>query len=212
MRVSSAALEALPNTTVIVNIDATDDELANKLTGVPALDCLVLNAGGYGTVEPTTTVPEMFASQSLGKVSMATMRNAFEVNTLGPLKLVLALKDRLKEGTKVAIISSMMGSMTDNTSGGSYAYRTAKAAVNMIGKSLAEDLKKDGISVCLIHPGMVASDFVDPAIVSEQMAKNMKPVTPSVQGIVMAIDAMTLENTGAFVHANYGEGLKPCPW
>merc|ERR1712146_773660 len=98
------------------------------------------------------------AEQNLVNVTAERMRAAFEVNTLGPLKVQQALLGAnlmAAPGGKVAIISTGFGSITDNTSGGNYAYRTSKAAVNMISKCLSCDLKGKGISVMAIAPGMV---------------------------------------------------------
>mmetsp|Transcript_27922 Transcript_27922/g.69346 ORF Transcript_27922/g.69346 Transcript_27922/m.69346 type:complete len:247 (+) Transcript_27922:29-769(+) len=216
VRKTCPELDELGCAAVVTGVDVTDDECGTKsaaaLAGVE-IGCLVLNAGGFGTAEPFEDSMHMFSLQSLENISMASMRKAFEMNSLGPLKMVKALRGLLKkEGGKIAIISTMLGSISDNTSGGSYAYRTSKAAVNMIGKCLAMDLKKEGIAVSLIHPGMVATNFAEVEKMPEPIRKQMRPVTPSVAGVVQAIDSISLEETGNFIHANYGEGLKPCPW
>ena len=94
-----------------------------------------------------------------------------------------------------------MGSIKDNTSGGSYGYRMSKVALSMAGKSLAYDLKGRGIAVAILHPGLVQTRLTGFTI---------NGITPevSVQGLLQRIDAMTLKNTGTFWHAN-GEVL---PW
>src|SRR5690606_40875438 len=110
-------------------------ELSQRL-GQTRIDLLICNAG-------------ILANERLGKIDEAgfdSMRRQFEVNTLGPLRVVQALLNHLKEGAKIGIITSRMGSMTDNGSGGSYGYRASKAAVNAVGKSLAIDLKPRGIA------------------------------------------------------------------
>merc|ERR550514_23916 len=90
---------------------------------------------------------------------MDRMRAAFEVNTLGPLRVQQALLPQMKEGGKVAIISTGIGSIGDNDSGGRYAYRTSKAGANVVAKSIAMDLKGKGIAVAAIAPGFVATEF-----------------------------------------------------
>jgi NAD(P)-dependent dehydrogenase (short-subunit alcohol dehydrogenase family) len=93
-----------------------------------------------------------------------------------------------------------MGSIDDNSSGGFYGYRMSKAALNMAGKSLAEDLKGQGVAVAILHPGMVKTDMVgDHGQVEPEQAA---------QGLLARIDALTLATSGGFWHAN-GERL---PW
>lgn len=194
--------------TVVENVDVTaanvGDVLRSALKDV-TVDCLVNNAGGFGS-PPTASVQEMFQSQSLEACPPETMRAAFDLNTVAPLVITQALLPQMSSSAKIIIITSLMGSIADNGSSGAYAYRASKAAVNMVGKSLAVDLKPKGISVGLVHPGMVATSFAgDLSKVPEGMRKGMHDVESSVRGVVMAIDATTLETTGSFVHANYGE-------
>jgi NAD(P)-dependent dehydrogenase (short-subunit alcohol dehydrogenase family) len=100
----------------------------------------------------------------------------------------------------VAFITSRMGSIADNSSGGAYGYRMSKAALNMAGKSLAEDLKSDGIAVAILHPGMVKTDMI----------RGHGQVEPAdaAAGLLSRIEALTLATTGGFWHQN-GESL---PW
>jgi len=194
------------NVVVVTGVDVTDDAVGETLKAAlhdVQLDCIVHNAGGFVTPRD---------QQTLGTVSMTSMRLGFELNTLSVLRVAQALAPQLAApGGKHVIISSMAGSIADNGSGGMYAYRTSKAAVNMVSKSMANDLKKDGVAVCAISPGFVATHFGKGS--PEKKAKyGAKPVEPSVRGIVEAIDALTLENSGSFVHTNYGNGLKPAPW
>jgi tubulin alpha len=117
---------------------------------------------------------------------------------------------------KVIIISSAIGSIEENGSGGHYGYRTSKAGVNMIGKSLAMDLKDDNICVGLIHPGYVLTGFDNAkrgqAKPSEERNPGQRDVGPSATGVLQAIDKVTMETTGSFWHGNYGEGVKQLPW
>lgn len=174
-------------------VDVTD---AQALAGLAAglgdtrLDALILNAG-------------IMSREKLGSIDddgFDDMRRQYEVNALGPLRVVQALQDRLADGSKVGIITSRMGSMGDNGSGGSYGYRASKAAVNAIGKSLSVDLAPRGIAVFLLHPGYVATDMVG----------GSGDVTPaqSATGLIERLDALTIADTGSFWHAK-GE---PLPW
>jgi NAD(P)-dependent dehydrogenase (short-subunit alcohol dehydrogenase family) len=98
---------------------------------------------------------------ALDTVSTAVLERTFKVNTFGPLLLSQALLPNLSAnpGSVVGIVSSRVGSVGDNSTGGSYAYRASKAAVNSIGKSMAMDLKDKGIAVSLLHPGIVNSSL-----------------------------------------------------
>jgi NAD(P)-dependent dehydrogenase (short-subunit alcohol dehydrogenase family) len=175
---------------VVEEFDVTDDaavrRLAKSLKG-RKVDVLVNCAG-------------ILSDESLGDLDFDRIRAQYEVNSLGPLRVTAALKGNLGEGSKVAIITSRMGSIDDNTSGGRYGYRMSKAAVNMAGRSLANDLKGDGVAVAILHPGFVRTD----------MTGHQGLVDPpeSAVGLIARIDEVTLETTGTFWHAN-GEVI---PW
>jgi len=129
-------------------------------------------------------------------LDFADLRRQFEINALGPLRVTEALLPCLGPGSKVAIITSRVGSLTDNTSGGLYGYRMSKAAANMAGVSLAHDLKGRGIAVILLHPGMVRTE----------LTKGMEGVfmepEEAAQGLLARIDELTLGSRGSFRHAN----------
>jgi NAD(P)-dependent dehydrogenase (short-subunit alcohol dehydrogenase family) len=127
------------------------------------------------------------------------IRRQFEVNTLGPLRLVSALRNNLSAGSRVGIISSRMGSIGDNDSGGMYGYRISKAAANMVGKTLSRDLAEQGIAVLLLHPGMVATEMTGGRGID---------VEDSARGLIQRMDELNLEGSGGFQHA---EGY-PLPW
>jgi len=194
--------------------DVVVQDLFQTKTESPiAIDLLVHNAGAFGPPpKKDTTAADVYSSQSLSKIDRETMMYSFNLNTMAPLFLTKALLPNLKatKTGKVIIISSLMGSISDNTSGGIYAYRVAKAGVNMVGKSLAQDLKDDGIAVGLIHPGMVATGFG----VGEgrERRPGQRDVDESVEGVLQAIEQVTLANTGCFLHGNYGEGVKSLNW
>jgi NAD(P)-dependent dehydrogenase (short-subunit alcohol dehydrogenase family) len=109
---------------------------------------------------------------------------------------------------KVILISSLMGSIADNDYSGHFGYRAANAALNMIGRGLAADLRQFEISVGMIHPGMVFTNF--------DGGKTRRPghhdVEASVEGVVQAIKQVSCETCGCFLHGNYGQGVKPLSW
>ena len=188
-RKSSVELAKL-DVEVVEGVDVADDaavgRLAKSLKG-RKVDVLVNCAG-------------ILSDESLGDLDFDRIRRQYEVNSLGPLRVTAALTGNLGEGSKVAIITSRMGSIDDNTSGGRYGYRMSKAAVNMAGRSLANDLKGDGVAVAILHPGFVRTG----------MTGHQGLVDPpeSVAGLIARIDELTLETTGIFWHAN-GEVI---PW
>ncbi len=170
-------------------VDVTDDAALARLAqalGTERIDTLVNNAG-------------ILSRQSLDDLDTAAIRAQFEVNALAPLRVTRALLPALHEGAKVAIVTSRMGSIGDNTSGGHYGYRMSKAAANIAGASLACDLRERGIAVILLHPGMVATQMTGGRGI---------PAEEAARGLIARIDELSLENTGAFRHAN-GE---PLPW
>ncbi len=188
-RSSSAELDAL-GVRVESGIDVSQAEsiaeLAKRLKGV-TLDVLINNAG-------------ILRGENLASLDFDGIAEQFEVNALGPLRVTAALAPLLSANAKVAIITSRMGSMADNGSGGYYGYRMSKAAVNAAGVSLARDLKARGVAVALLHPGMVAT---------EMTGRNGIPADESVRGLLARIDALTLDTSGKFFHATTGEEL---PW
>ena len=191
-RQSSPELDAT-GAQVEAGVDVTDGAalaaLAGRL-GDTRIDTLVCNAGILGRE----------ALDALDDEAFERMRRQFEVNAIGPLRTVHALQGRLGEGAKVGIVTSRMGSVADNTSGGRYGYRASKAAVNAIGKSLAVDLEKRGNAVVLLHPGYVATEMVGGT-------GDIQPDDAAAQ-LVQRLDELTLDRTGTFVHAN-GQLL---PW
>ncbi|KAG2492354.1 hypothetical protein HYH03_009302 [Edaphochlamys debaryana] len=179
---------------VVQGVDvARDDGCAPLAAAVSGpVDLLVCNAG-------------LLAEDSLDDVSTEGVLKQFEVNSLGPLRTYLSVKGHLGKGAKVVIITSRMGSIADNTSGGDYGYRMSKAAVNMLGKSLALDLKKDGIAVGLLHPGMVKTEMIRQYWGSSGIAEPEQ----AAEDLVHVIDSkLTLETSGSFWHRS-GQEL---PW
>ena len=114
------------------------------------IDLLINNAGIYGPGKD---------GQSLAKVTSEAMLEVFNVDCVGPLRVVKHLQGRLVDGATIANVSSKMGSISDNTSGGTYAYRAAKAGLVIVSKSMAVDLAGDGVQVITLHPGWVVTDM-----------------------------------------------------
>lgn len=176
--------------TVISGIELSAADMETKLkkaVGSTPIDLLWNNAG-------------VFENETLEGLNLDTIRHQFEVNTLAPLRVTQALLANLGKGSKIAITTSRMGSIEDNSSGQYYGYRMSKAAVNMAGKSLAMDLAKQGISVALLHPGHVKT----------KMTSNNGDITPDVSaaGMIKVMENLSSENSGGFWHTN-GEKL---PW
>ncbi len=168
-------------TDVDITLDESVANLVKRLDG-HSIDVLINNAGIVERV-------------SLDRLDINSIRRQFEVNALGPLKFTQALLTNLKKGSKIIMMTSRMGSIEDNTSGGSYGYRMSKVALSMAGKSLSQDLKSKGIAVAILHPGLVKTrmtGFTDSGITPEQ----------SVKGLLARIDELNLENTGTFWHSN----------
>lgn len=189
-RSASAELKQL-GVRIEEGIDITSDTsvaaLGDRLDDTQ-IDVLINNAGILKRV-------------TLQDLDFESIREQFEVNALGPLRVTHALLPLLKTGSKIVLMTSRMGSIGDNTSGSSYGYRMSKVALSMAGKSLAHDLKPRGIAVAILHPGLVQTrmtNFTSGGITPEE----------SVKGLLARIDELTLENTGTFWHSN-GEVL---PW
>lgn len=191
-REASEALEALEGVRIEAGIDVTLSaglsELKRRLDG-QSIDWLVNNAG---VLRPSSL--DQVESQ------LDEYRLQFEVNALGPLRVTSALRPCLGRGSKVFIITSRMGSMSDNTSGGHYSYRMSKAAVNAAGVSLAHDLRDQDIAVALLHPGYVRTGMTGHT--------GYVDADEAAAGLIERMQALDLDNSGRFFHAN-GEAL---PW
>jgi NAD(P)-dependent dehydrogenase (short-subunit alcohol dehydrogenase family) len=167
---------------VISGINVSDGESVARLKaeiGNEPIDVLINNAG-------------ILRRDSFGSLDYDEMLEQYRVNALGPLRVTEALAGNLKEGARVAIVSSRVGSIDDNGSGGNWGYRTSKTAVNMIGTNLMHELRPRGVSVALLHPGLVATDMTSQQGVSPE---------DSARGLLQRIDELNLENSGSFWHA-----------
>lgn len=175
---------------VIGGVDVTTDEGIEKLKeGLVGknISLLINNAG-------------LLQDEQLGSIDFGSIRAQMEINAYAPLRVAEALIPFMGQGSKIANITSRMGSVADNDSGGRYGYRASKAALNAFGKSLAIDLKPRGIAVVQLHPGYVKTRMVNFGGL----------ITPedSARGLAKQIARLNLENTGSFWHSN-GEEL---PW
>ena len=191
-RESSPDLAAL-NVEVIDGVDvgvpATVRALPDRL-GDRRIDLLINNAG----------VGRWRSDDLLSEETLEEVLLQFRVNAIGPVIVTQALLPLLAEGARVGIVTSRMGSIADNTSGGAYGYRMSKAAVNAAGKSLALDLADRGIAVALLHPGYVQTDMTS--------GRGDVDAAHAAAGLIARLDALTPANSGGFWHAN-GDTL---PW
>ena len=175
---------------VIDGIDVSNSDdvttLVKKLKG-DTIDVLVCNAG-------------ILRDEGLGRLDLTTIREQFEVNALAPLNMVDKLQDLMSDGGKVAMITSRMGSIEDNGSGGRYGYRMSKAALNAASMSLSHDLALREIAVGIYHPGYVQTDMVG--------GRGDIPAVEAAQRLTSLIDGLSMNETGVFKHSN-GQVL---PW
>lgn len=189
----AAALAALKGDITVEALDVTDydavDRLAAKYSGT-AIDLLLNNAGIYGNRDGALTVSDF-----------DTYLQVLHVNSVAPMKLALAFLPHLKRATaaKIATISSRLGSI-ELGSGGSYAYRASKAAINAAMHNLALDLKSSGISCITLHPGWVKTDMGGAGADID--------VGTSAAGLKKVIDGLTLKDTGKFYNYDGAE----LPW
>jgi len=175
---------------VIDGVDVTTEQglaaLASALTSVK-IDILICNAG-------------ILRDENLSNFNINTITEQFDVNALAPLQVVHALESKLEAGSKIAMITSRMGSIADNSSGGRFGYRMSKAALNIASVSLAKDLASRNIAVGIYHPGYVQTDMVNHGgdISAAECA----------QRLTKLMNDLTMAESGVFRHSN-GEKL---PW
>ena len=154
--------------------------LADKFKGQP-IDILLNNAGIYGQVDAT-----------FGNTNIDRWLNTFHINTIAPMKIMEAFVDNVaaSELRIIASMSSKMGSIADNGSGGSYVYRSSKAALNMVMASAAIDLQPRGITSVILHPGWVRTDMGGP--------QGELSVTESVAALRHTLAGITSKDNGSF--------------
>lgn len=185
-----------PGTLLRVDCDVGEDASVSQACGsvqgaTDAVDRVVNNAGTYGPDD-----------DRLERLDFAEMRRVFEVNTFGPLRVSREFLALLKKGAGPALvhITSLMGSLEDNRSGGKWSYRMSKAALNMAARNLALELSGDRIISVVLHPGWVRTD----------MGGRNAPlsVQDSVSAMMQTIERLTLDESGGF----YDRHGQPVPW
>ena len=156
-------------------------DLAGQLGNRP-IDILLSNAGIYGS-----------KGVGFGEIDAEEWRQVLEVNTIAPLMLVQAFVRQVSASQQklVAVISSKVGSIADNSSGGSYIYRSSKTAVNQVVKSLSIDLADRGISVISLHPGWVQTEMGGP---NAEISTDA-----SVSGLKNILQSAGLDQNGQFI-------------
>jgi len=154
--------------------------LVERLSGA-RLDILVNNAG-------------LMAPDDLDRMDFDAINAQLQVNALGPLRVSAALRGNLGRDSKVVIVTSRMGSLSDNNSGRMYGYRMSKAAVNMVGKGLSRDLAPDGIAVLLLHPGFVRTEMT--------RGRGNWDAPEAAASMIARINELQLGQSGAFWHAD----------
>ncbi len=191
----SGLVAKYPDQVLPYELDVVDHEQIDRLSDMlshVSIDLLINNAGIY---------PKSGAGE-FGEIDYDAWADSFRVNTMAPLKLVESFSPQItcSELKTIVTITSKMGSVTDNKSGGSYIYRSSKLAVNIVMKSLAIDLKSFGITAVLLHPGWVKTDMggAGGLITAEQ----------SVTGMRKVIDQLTPEDSGCF----YAFDGQVVPW
>jgi NAD(P)-dependent dehydrogenase (short-subunit alcohol dehydrogenase family) len=170
----------------VLPLDLSDESsIAQFVTAASSdpIDVLINNAGVYGPRDA-----------SLGKLTSAQWAEVMLVDLIAPVMLTQALLPALRQGKekRIAFLSSMMGSIADNTSGGSYIYRSAKAGLNQAVKSLAMDLVKEQFIVLPLHPGWVQTDMGGP--------NAMIDTKTSVNGLLQQIQTSGLSDSGKFLN------------
>jgi NAD(P)-dependent dehydrogenase (short-subunit alcohol dehydrogenase family) len=181
---------------VPVRCDVADDASvaeARRTVGeeTDGLEILINNAGIMGSHE------------ALASLDLGLVRRTFEVNTIGPIRVTRAFLDLLRAGDRprrIVNMTSLMGSIDDNRSGDAYAYRMSKAALNMATRSMAVDLKGDGIVAVVLHPGWVRTAMGGPSA--------RTPVEEAVESLVRTIEALDMDRSGGF----YDRDGQPLPW
>lgn len=155
-------------------------DFVQQLAGTP-IDIFINNAGVYG---PTNI--------KFGEVDAHVWASVFQVNSIAPLILSQLLMPNLRQGEdkKMLYLTSKMGSIDDNSGGGSYIYRSTKTALNSVVKSLAIDLAVEGFSAAVLHPGWVLTDMGGPNALIDTKT--------SVTGMLQVVDDLDSHNSGSF--------------
>lgn len=182
--------------------DATE---LNRLQDNHNLQIFCLDVGDHGAVQKLQQQlvdrpidifinnAGIWRSSQLGNISIDEWMESFRINAIAPIKTIESFLPNIKlgEDKKVISITSKMGSIDDNTSGGSYIYRSSKTALNSAMHSMHHDLKNHGIATCTLHPGWVRTDMGGPG--------GLIDVEQSVSGMIKVIDHLSIENSGEYI-------------
>ena len=182
---------------VVSGVDITTDAGVQRLVHVLAgrkIDVLVHNAG-------------LVIERRFGEFDFDAFQREYAVNTLGPLRVTQALSSNLHGGSKIGVVTSRVGSLSENGSGGLWGYRMSKAAANMAGINLAHELKPRGVAVMCLHPGSVRTQMTA-ALADQATVGQLVDPEVAARGLIARLDELTMETTGTFRHAN-GQAL---PW
>ncbi|TDU26374.1 short-subunit dehydrogenase [Panacagrimonas perspica] len=180
-----------PNLDIVTGVDVASTEGVRRLTqhiDTRQIDVLINNAG-------------LVTDQMLGQFDYDAMMREYAVNALGPLRVTEALLPRIGRGGKVCIISSRVGSLSENGIGGLYGYRMSKAAANMAGLNLSHELKTRGIAVLCLHPGSVRTEMTA-GLADQATVGTLAAPRDAARALLERIDELNLETTGQFRHAN----------
>ena len=177
----------------VLELDVASTESLQKFPqqlAADAIDIFINNAGVYGPRDA-----------SFGNVDGETWMSVLQVNSIAPILLTQLLIDKLRVGVdkKLLYVTSKMGSIDDNSGGGSYIYRSSKTALNAVVKSLAVDLAADGFKAAVLHPGWVLTDMGGPNALID--------TATSVAGMMAVIDSLDIEQSGSFF--NYDGSVIP---
>ena len=182
-----------PDNLEILELDLLEKKSENILSDLLSdkpIDIFINNAGVGNS------------NQRFGVVSSKPWLDVLKVNLIAPLTLTQSIIENIKKGSekKIYFLSSQLGSIRNNTSGGMYIYRSSKTALNQVVKSLSVDLKPMGITVISLHPGWVKTDMGGPNAPVQ--------IDESIKGMMQVIDKTDIRDTGRFL--NY-DG-KELPW
>jgi NAD(P)-dependent dehydrogenase (short-subunit alcohol dehydrogenase family) len=175
---------------IVPDVDMANDASAERLGATlkgRVVDRVIANAG-------------IRRIDTLDALDLQSIRYQYEVNTLGPLRLVSSLRNALTRGSKVVLVSSRVGSIADNRTGANFGYRMSKAALNMVGKNLALALREDGIAVFLLHPGFVRTNLTG--------GEGNISAAEAAPQLISLTDKLGLHQTGTFWHV---QGME-LPW
>jgi NAD(P)-dependent dehydrogenase (short-subunit alcohol dehydrogenase family) len=188
---SSTDLDAIarahPDTLTVGRVDVADDALirAARAALPPSwggVDVLINNAGTYGSKDPT-----------LETLEIDELHRLFDINATGPIRMTRAFLAELRRGSspRIVNITSLMGSIKDNTSGGAWAYRVSKTALNMVTRNMAHELAPRGVITVAMHPGWVRTDMGGP--------NAPLSIHDAVTSMVATIRSLDMERAGAFL-------------